>query len=211
MDARQSLVGGTVGGSDHSFQRLLSHSTGHVLCDVRLLRHGGNQFVIRVEIYFLDGLGSHSGTHLDGQHVVLCHFQGSRADVDRSLFLRAGEGSDGILGRIGLHVLLDPGHGRPFGAVTVESGVVDPGGAMDVAPEGDACTIGCLPHRWEHALVLCFLLCVVGDVDIELCDEHGHLQCVLLLFQCVSQIVLADVGHVVRLVSVGVDRSSCIA
>ena len=82
---------------------------------------------------------------------------------------------------------------------------------MYVSPKGDAGAVVGLPHQREDVLVLLLLLCVAGNVDIQLRDEHGHLEGVLLLLHSILQVADADVRHVVRLVAVGVDGRSCIA
>ena len=81
---------------------------------------------------------------------------------------------------------------------------------MDIAPQGDTSTIGLFPHCRQDILILCLLLSIVGLVNIQLGDEHGHQQRILLFLQCIFQIVFADVSNIVRLVTVGINRCSCI-
>ena len=149
--------------------------------------------------------------HLDGEHVALDHFQRSGTDIDRSLFLHSRVRTHGILGGIGGHILLDPGHGGTFSTILVEARVVDPGSAMDISPQGDAGAIGSLPHQRQNLLVLRLLLGVVCLVDIQLGDVHRHVEGILLLLKHIAQLGGADVAQFVRLVAVGIDRSSGIA
>ena len=82
---------------------------------------------------------------------------------------------------------------------------------MNKPPNGHTCTVICFPHQRENTFILCLLLVIIRYVDIQLCDEHGHLQCVLLLFHHTFQVACTDVVHVVRLISVSVDGCSSIA
>ena len=79
---------------------------------------------------------------------------------------------------------------------------------MNITPQGDTSTIGSLPHYWQHLLVLCLLLLVVSDIYIQLCDEHRHLQFVLLSLQCAAKLRCTDTAQFVRLIAVGIDRRS---
>ena len=161
-----ALVDGTVCCSYHCLCITITNLSGRVIYNVRLLGHRLHQFVVDIEINLLDGLGGQTCTDLDGHHIVLGHLQGSRTDIDGSLFLRAGEGTHGVLGGIGLHVLLDPRHGRALFAVLVKARVTNPSSTMDIAPQGDTGTIGLLPHHRQQLLVLSLLLGIVGNVNI---------------------------------------------
>ena len=118
--------------------------------------------------------------YLDGQHVVLGNFQSLWTDVDGGLFLGAGEWACCRLGRLSGHILLNPGHSRTLSTVLVKTRVVNPCGSVDKAPQSDTSAIGGFPHQWQHLLVLCFLLGIACDVNVQLRDEHRHLQGVLL-------------------------------
>ena len=211
VEASVALVGGAVGGCDYGLRDVPVRLGGDVFDDVGLLGHGLHQLVVHIEVHLLDGLGGQTGMNLDGQHVVLGHLHGCRTDVDGGLFLVTWHGSHGVLGCITGHILLDPRHGRTLGAVPVKTRVIHPRGSENIAPQGHSGAVGGFPHQGQNLLELRLLLAVVGLVDIQLGDVHGHLQRVLLLLQHVRQFVGADVAHVVRLVAVGVDGRACIA
>ena len=150
--------------------------------------------------------------NLDLHVIVLDDLQSRRTDIDGSLFHRAREGTYSSLGGSGLHILLNPGHGRTLRTVlSVKARVVNPCLTYDIAPQRDTGTVGLLPHHRQYLLVLSFLLGIVGNVNIQLRDEHRHLQCVLLTFQGVRQVCGAHASHRMRLVAVGINRCSGIA
>ena len=214
VDAAIALIGGAIGGGDDGLEDFPATGRRGVLSDVGRFGHRGDErrsvgnSRADVEVDLLDGLRGHACTHLDGNDVALGHLIVRRLDIDRGLLLHAGEGTLGVLSLVSSHVFLQPGHGRTLLAALVEAGVVDPCGSVDVTPQGDAGTVLSLPHRGEYALVLICLLRVVGNVDIQLRDVHRHFQRILLLLECVLQFGCADIIHIVRLVSVGIDGST---
>ena len=210
VKASITLIGRAVGRSHYGLCNFPAtrRVRGAIFHNIRSLRHGFHQFIVHIKVYLLDGLGGQAGMNLDRQHIVLGHFQGSRTNIDRCFLFRAREWAHGILGSIGLHILLNPGHGRTLSTAPVNTGIVFPCSAKDIAPQGDTSAIGGFPHHRQNSLVLFLLLLVVGHVYIQFCNKHGHLQFGLLSIQRSLQVVRAYVSYSVRLVTIGINRCS---
>ena len=79
---------------------------------------------------------------------------------------------------------------------------------MDISPDGDTGTLLSFPHNREDIFILFLLFIVISDVNIQLRDIHRHLQSVIQRFHRAFQFLHADIIHIMRLVSVGIDGSS---
>ena len=82
---------------------------------------------------------------------------------------------------------------------------------MNISPDGNTGTLFSFPHNREDTLILLLLFIVISDVDIQLRDIHRHLQSVIQRFHRACQFLHADIIHIMRLVTIGIDGGSEIA
>ena len=198
-EARPALVLRSVGGIDDSLHVPVSHRCSHVLGGVGSLGESGVELVVDVEVNMVDGLRAQTGTHLDRHDIVLRYGERSRLDIDRCFLDHAWEGTFGVLGSIGSHILAQPGHGRTILAVADEARVAvgSPRLAIDVAPEGDASAVVGFPHHGNLFLVALLLQGVVGGADVVLRTVHGHFQLPLQLVHGILEGSYVAIGEVV--------------
>ena len=213
-EASHALVLSAVGGSDHGLERVVAQLVGGVFGFVGGAGECGDELAVGIDLHLLYGLGAEAGIDGDGQHVACRGVDGLGSHIDGGLLLHAGEGALGLLGGVALHVVAQPGHGKPLGAVFADDarilGLV-PGVAIDVAPEGESGAVGSLPDDGNLLFVALQLFVVVLLADVIFGAVHGELQLVVQVFHGRAELAGSHVVEVVRLATVGIDGRSGVA
>ena len=161
----------------------------------------------------IDFLCLETSTNRYRHSLALSNGNSSRFNIDRSLLYHTRERTLCILGCISSHILTKPRHSRTILAIPDDSRITvsSPCLAIDIAPESYTSHIVSLPHVRNLFLVTLKLKFIIRCTNVILRAIHRNLQGILNLIHSILEISLTHICKVVRLTSVSINRSTCIA
>ena len=106
-------------------------------------------------------------------------------------------------------VIFEPVHGSALAAIFFnKAGVCNPGRAVDITPNGNACNPRSFPHERNLVCVIVFLFGIVRFADIVFRNEKRKARLVMDSSHLAFEIGLAHALTVVSLLTVSIDRSA---